>query len=143
MDNSVLHKEYTVIQDDYTNAGKVSSDIKTTLSEIGVSPKILRKIAVASYESEINLIIHAWGGNVYLDVTDEGDIILVFKDPGPGIPDIEAALTPGWSTASEKARGMGFGAGMGLPNIQRVADSFDIQSGKSGTTLTIGFKAQL
>ena len=143
MDNSILHKEYTVVQNDYTNAGKVSSDIKTTLNEIGISPKIIRKVAVASYECEINQIIHAFGGKVYLDVSEDGRIVLVFKDPGPGIPDINAALTPGWSTASEQARGMGFGAGMGLPNIQRVSDEFDIQSSKEGTTVTIGFKAQL
>lgn len=138
--DSVLHKEYSVVQDDYVNAGKVSSDIKSTLSEIGVSPKVLRKIAVASYESEINLIIHAYGGNVDLDVLEDGSIRLVFSDPGPGIPDLEKALTPGWSTASEKARGMGFGAGMGLPNIQRVTDEFDIKSSPAGTTLTLGFR---
>jgi len=124
---SILHKEYTVVQDDYVNAGKVSSDIKSTLAEIGISPKVIRKIAVASYESEINLIIHAWGGKVFMDVNDDGSVALVFKDPGPGIPDLEKALTPGWSTASEKARGMGFGAGMGLPNIQRVSDEFNIE----------------
>lgn len=138
--DSVLHKEYTVVQDDYVNAGKVSSDIKSALSEIGVSPKVLRKIAVASYESEINLIIHAYGGHVDLDVFDDGTIRLVFSDPGPGIPDLEKALTPGWSTASEKARGMGFGAGMGLPNIQRVTDEFNIESSPAGTILTLGFR---
>jgi anti-sigma regulatory factor (Ser/Thr protein kinase) len=139
--DSILHKEYTVIQDDYVNAGKVSSDIKSTLSEIGVSPKVLRKIAVASYESEINLIIHAYGGKVFLDVMEDGTIRLVFKDPGPGIPDLEKALTPGWSTASEKARGMGFGAGMGLPNIQRVTDEFNIESSPAGTTLSLVFRS--
>lgn len=138
--DSILHREYSVVQDDYVNAGKVSSDIKSTLSEIGVSPKVLRKIAVASYESEINLIIHAYGGNVILDVLEDGTIRLEFSDPGPGIPDLEKALTPGWSTASEKARGMGFGAGMGLPNIQRVTDEFHIESSPEGTTLTLGFR---
>ncbi|MDO5108618.1 MAG: ATP-binding protein [Erysipelotrichaceae bacterium] len=141
MDNSILHKEYTVVQDDYVNAGKVSSDIKSTLSEIGISPKVLRKIAVASYESEINLIIHAYGGKVFLDVGEDGAVSLVFKDPGPGIPDLEKALTPGWSTASEKARGMGFGAGMGLPNIQRVTDEFNIESSPAGTTLSLVFRS--
>jgi anti-sigma regulatory factor (Ser/Thr protein kinase) len=139
--DSILHKEYTVVQDDYVNAGKVSSDIKSTLSEIGISPKVLRKIAVASYESEINLIIHAYGGKVFLDVGEDGAVYLVFKDPGPGIPDLEKALTPGWSTASEKARGMGFGAGMGLPNIQRVSDGFNIESSPAGTTLSLVFRS--
>jgi anti-sigma regulatory factor (Ser/Thr protein kinase) len=137
---SLLHKEYDVVRDDYTRAGKVSSDIKRTLSAVGISPAVLRRIAVASYESEINMIIHAWGGKITLDVMDDGTIQIVFKDPGPGIPDLEKALTPGWSTASEKARNMGFGAGMGLPNIKRVSDEFDIQSSAEGTTLTLGFR---
>ncbi|MBR2595345.1 MAG: ATP-binding protein [Solobacterium sp.] len=135
-----MHKEYDVVRDDYTRAGKVSSDIKRTLSAVGISPAVLRRIAVASYESEINMIIHAWGGKITLDVMDDGTIQIVFKDPGPGIPDLEKALTPGWSTASEKARNMGFGAGMGLPNIKRVSDEFDIQSSAEGTTLTLGFR---
>ena len=141
--STVLRKEYVVVRDDYAGAGKVSSDVKSTLSSIGIPSPVLRRIAVACYESEINMLIHAYGGDIILEIGDDGVIHMTFSDPGPGIPDIEAALTPGWSTASEKARGMGFGAGMGLPNIQRVADSFDIKSGKSGTTLTIGFKAQL
>ena len=90
---SLLHKEYDVVRDDYTRAGKVSSDIKRTLSAVGISPAVLRRIAVASYESEINMIIHAWGGKITLDVMDDGTIQIVFKDPGPGIPDLEKALT--------------------------------------------------
>ena len=117
----------------------MSSDIKQTLSTIGVAPKVLRNIVVASYESEINMIIHAWGGDITMDVFDDGTIKLVFKDPGPGIPDLEKAMTPGWSTASDKARDMGFGAGMGLPNIKRVSDTFDIQTSEKGTTITLGF----
>ena len=136
----VLHKEYKVLRDDYGSAGKVSSDIKQTLNSIGFDPKVMRRIAVASYESEINMLIHAFGGDITMDIMDDGTVTLVFKDPGPGIPDLEKALTPGWSTASEKARAMGFGAGMGLPNIQRVSDAFDIQSSEAGTTLTISFR---
>ena len=137
----ILHKDYTVLRDDYASAGKISSDIKQTLNSIGFDPKVMRRIAVASYESEINMLIHAYGGDITMDITDDGTVTLVFKDPGPGIPDLEKALTPGWSTASEKARAMGFGAGMGLPNIQRVSDEFDIQSSEAGTTLTISFRA--
>lgn len=137
--NSILHKDYTVVRDDYARAGKVSSDIKATLSTIGIPPSVLRKIAVASYESEINMIIHAWGGDITMDVFDNGTITLVFKDPGPGIPDLEKAMTPGWSTASDEARNMGFGAGMGLPNIKRVSDTFDIETSEKGTTITLGF----
>ena len=137
--NSILHKEYTVVRDDYARAGKVSSDIKKTLSTIGISTAVLRRIAVASYEAEINMIIHAWGGDITMDVFDNGTIRLVFKDPGPGITDLEKAMTPGFSTASDDARNMGFGAGMGLPNIKRVSDTFDVQTSEKGTTLTLGF----
>lgn len=137
---SALHKEYKVTRDDYADAGKVSSSIKQTLSQIGINPQILRRIAVASYEAEINMIIHAWGGKVTLDVSDSGEIRLVFADPGPGIPDLQKAMTPGWSTASEKARSMGFGAGMGLPNIKRVCDDFHIESSSAGTTLNMMFR---
>jgi anti-sigma regulatory factor (Ser/Thr protein kinase) len=139
MSNSILHKEYTVIRYDYAGAGKASSDIKKTLSTIGIPSAVLRKISVASYESEINMIIHAYGGVILMDVFDNGRIQLVFRDGGPGIPDIEKAMTPGFSTASEDARNMGFGAGMGLPNIKRVSDSFDLQTSEKGTTLTLGF----
>ncbi len=136
----ILHKDYKVERDDYAAAGKVSSDIKQTLNSIGYDPKVMRRIAVASYESEINMLIHAYGGDITMDIMDDGQVKLVFKDPGPGIPDLEKALTPGFSTASEKARAMGFGAGMGLPNIQRVTDDFDIQSSQDGTTLTLSFR---
>jgi anti-sigma regulatory factor (Ser/Thr protein kinase) len=139
---SILHKEYKVIRDDYIGAGKVSSDIKKTLSTIGVDAGVLRRISVACYESEINMIIHAWGGDITMDVTDDGVIRLVFADPGPGIPDMAKAMTPGWSTASDTARDMGFGAGMGLPNIKRVSDEFDIKTSEKGTTLTLGFKVE-
>ncbi|MBQ9154333.1 MAG: ATP-binding protein, partial [Solobacterium sp.] len=104
--------------------------------------KVMRRIAVASYEAEINMIIHAYGGTVYLDVTEEGMIHLIFQDTGPGIPDIEKALTPGWSTASQKARELGFGAGMGLPNIRRVSDEFDIESSPEGTSLYLTFRVE-
>jgi len=136
----IMHEEYSVERDDFANAGTVSSHIKETLRQIGINPKLLRRIAVASYEAEINMIIHAYGGKVTMDVEDNGLIRMVFKDPGPGIPDLEKALTPGWSTASEKARELGFGAGMGLPNIKRVSDEFNIESSPQGTTLTLGFR---
>ena len=138
--NSVIHEEYSVAQYDFANAGKASSSIKEHLKQLGVDPQVLRRIAVACYESEINLIIHADGGDIILDVFEDGTIQLIFKDEGPGIEDIEKAMTPGFSTASEKARSMGFGAGMGLPNIKRVSDEFDIQSSSEGTTLTLRFK---
>ncbi len=136
----MLFEQYIVERDDYANAGKVSSKVKQYLSNLGVPSDVLRRIAVACYEAEINMIIHAWGGVINLFVSDSGIIQIVFKDVGPGITDMEKALTPGWSTASEEARSLGFGAGMGLVNIKRVSDEFDIVSSKEGTTLTIAFK---
>lgn len=136
---SVFHKDYEVIRDDFANAGTASSDIKHTLSSMGFQSGVLRRIAIASYEAEINLLIHAWGGHIDLDVFDNGMVQLIFKDPGPGIPNLEKAMTPGWSTANQKAREMGFGAGMGLPNMKNVADKFDIQSSPAGTTIKMAF----
>ncbi|NCB33576.1 MAG: anti-sigma regulatory factor [Erysipelotrichia bacterium] len=137
----ILHEEYIVARDDYADAGSASSQIKETLKHIGVDTRMLRRISVASYEAEINMIIHAWGGVITMNLYDDGSVSMEFKDPGPGIPDLEKAMTPGWSTADQKARELGFGAGMGLPNIKRVADKFDIKSSSDGTTLTLGFRA--
>jgi serine/threonine-protein kinase RsbT len=139
----VINQVFMVERDDYANAGKVSSQIKQILSQIGIPVDILRRVAVACYEAEINMIIHAWGGNITLTLEDDGKLQLCFRDPGPGIPDVEKALTPGWSTASEKARQLGFGAGMGLFNIKRVSDHFDLQTSTDGTVLTIGFEVAL
>lgn len=136
---TIFHKDYEVARDDFAHAGTASSDIKHTLSALGFQSSVLRRIAVASYEAEINLLIHAWGGHIDLDVFQDGRVQLVFKDPGPGIPDIAKAMTPGYSTADQKARKMGFGAGMGLPNMKNVSDSFDIQSSPKGTTITMSF----
>ncbi|MEG0177238.1 ATP-binding protein [Anaerorhabdus sp.] len=139
----MINQVFMVERDDYANAGKVSSQIKQILSQIGIPVDILRRVAVACYEAEINMIIHAWGGNITLTLEDDGKLQLCFRDPGPGIPDVEKALTPGWSTASEKARQLGFGAGMGLFNIKRVSDHFDLQTSTDGTVLTIGFEVAL
>lgn len=133
-------KEYRVIKEDFQSAGIVSSNIKRLLKDLGIGGETLRKLAVASYEAEINMIIHSNGGVITL-LLDEDNITLIFKDEGPGIENIELALKPGYSTASEKARELGFGAGMGLANIKRVSDEFDIVSSKGEkTTLTIKFR---
>ncbi len=136
----MLTKKYLVKEKDYVNAGKVSSLIKKELKTIGVDESVIRKIAIASYEAEINMIIHANGGEIIFSIDDEGVITLVFADTGPGIPNIELAMTPGWSTASDDARQMGFGAGMGLVNIKRYSDTFDLKTSQEGTTITLGFK---
>ena len=142
MSESILHEEYDVAQNDYTHAGKVSSQVKDLLKQVGIEPKTLRNIAVACYEAEINLVIHTLGGKVILDIMDDGSVHLMFKDVGPGIDDIEKAMTPGFSTADEEARSLGFGAGMGLPNIKRVSDTFDIETSPEGTTLSLSFKGE-
>ena len=132
-------KTYEVIKDDYEGAGRVSSDIKRTLKQLGMNTETLRHVAIASYEAEINMIIHSKGGQVTFELNDEGEVTLLFDDVGPGIPDLEKALTPGWSTASRKARELGFGAGMGLVNMKSVASEFSIESSKEGTHLKMRF----
>ncbi|MGN1343961.1 MAG: ATP-binding protein [Traorella sp.] len=133
-------KKYSVQKEDYANAGKVSSNVKSTLKELGIDAQILRRISIACYEAEINMIIHSYGGEIILEINKDGIVYLSFNDQGPGIEDIDKALTPGYSTASKQAREFGFGAGMGLPNIKRVSDTFDITTSKQGTNLRIGFK---
>ena len=137
----MLIEKFDVVADNFASAGKVSSKVKDILKQLGISTDKLRKISVACYEAEINMIIHSDGGtiSVFLD-HDEGMLLLHFDDVGPGIPNIEQAMVPGWSTASEKAREFGFGAGMGLVNIKRVSDMFDINSSSQGTHLKVGFK---
>ncbi len=135
----MVEQKYRIDKEDYANAGRVSSQIKQTLKQLGVPADTLRRIAISCYEAEINMIIHSDGGEIMLYLSAEGLCTLVFKDIGPGIIDIEKAMTPGWSTAQEKARQFGFGAGMGLPNIKRNTDEFDIQSSPTGTELTLRF----
>lgn len=136
----MLIEKFNVVADNYTNAGKVSSKVKDILKQVGISSDKLRKISVACYEAEINMIIHSDGGTISLSMEEDDMIFLSFDDVGPGIPDLEQAMIPGWSTASEKAREFGFGAGMGLVNIKRVSDQFDIKSSSEGTHLKVGFK---
>ena len=133
---------YPVASADYTSAGKASQDIKRRLKQLGVGGDVLRRVAVASYEVELNLVIHSEGGELTLTVFPEA-VQLVSSDVGPGIPDLDMAMREGYSTANEEARAMGFGAGMGLPNMKRNSDDFSITSevGK-GTTITMVFKLQ-
>lgn len=132
-------KHFDILKDDYENAGKVSSEIKRTLKQLGMDTKTLRNVAIASYEAEINMIIHSDGGRITFELSDEGHVTLSFDDVGPGIKDLDLALQPGWSTASSKARELGFGAGMGLVNMKRVANDFHITSSSEGTHLKMGF----
>ena len=140
MSQTLLHAEYPVEAEDYTCAGKASADIKRKLKPLGVSSNVLRRVALASYEVELNLVIHSEGGALTLEVTPE-QVTLISRDRGPGIPNLELAMREGWSTASETARSLGFGAGMGLPNMKRNADTFAIDSTVGeGTTIEMGFR---
>ena len=133
--NIELH--YDLNADDFNFAGEASSGVKKKLVQLGIKPDIIKKIAISMYEAEINAVIHANGGKAEIEISPE-QVIIKIIDQGPGIPDIELAMKEGYSTATDHIREMGFGAGMGLPNIKRYADSLDIKSeiGK-GTTVTI------
>jgi len=140
MQSNILTNAYDVRAGEFQTAGDASASIKRKLKQIGVNSAVLRRIAVASYEAELNLIIHSNGGQLKLEMTPDS-IILVSEDIGPGIADISKAMQEGFSTASEEARDLGFGAGMGLPNMKRNADGFEIESevGK-GTRIQMSFK---
>ncbi len=139
---NILEKSFPVEAGAFTTAGEASTTIKRTLKQLGISADVLRRVSVACYEVELNLVIHSLGGTLTL-LVDPEMVTLISTDVGPGIPDIGKAMTEGFSTASAEARTLGFGAGMGLPNMKRNATTFDIQSevGK-GTTITMGFALQ-
>ncbi len=109
------------------NAGKASSAIKAVLKDIGVPPATIRRLAIAAYEAEMNVVLYARRGTMELRVSPH-DVLITVTDEGPGIPDIELAMQEGYSTASDEIRAMGFGAGMGLPNIKKNSDDFRITS---------------
>ena len=123
----ILSERFEISGGDFSKAGTISTKIKEILQEIGIDPTIIRRAAIASYEAEMNIVMYANSGRITLNITPE-KLHLQLKDNGPGIEDIEKAMTEGFSTATDKMREMGFGAGMGLPNIQRNADEFDITS---------------
>lgn len=118
---------YTVPGDDFTAAGNASADLKSKLKVMGVDAASLRAVSIALYEGEINLAIHAGGGEITALVYPD-KIEMYLDDEGPGIPDLELAQTPGWSGASDAVRSLGFGAGMGIPNMKKYSDEFEIKS---------------
>lgn len=132
----IFCETYAVVPRDFVAAGDASSKIKQILKKIGLDADIVRKTAIAAYEAEINMVIHSRGGTITLEV-GEGKIRLICADSGPGIEDIDKAMQEGYTTADAEAQAIGFGAGMGLPNIKFNADKLDITSSKEGTTLDI------
>ena len=137
MENIKLH--YDVDSNDFSCAGEASGKIKKTLKDLGFDSALIRNVAIAVYEGEINMVIHAEGGVIDAQISPE-KVTVVLKDKGPGIPDIEQAMTEGFSTAPENVRALGFGAGMGLPNIKKYSDTMHIDTVIGvGTTITLTF----
>lgn len=136
-DSHIMHFEYNVEGGNFTRAGYASSEIKKILKQLNVDMGIIKRTVVACYEAEVNVVAHAYSGTIYTIVSADS-ITIKFVDEGPGIPDIDLAMQEGYSTASSKVREMGFGAGMGLPNIKKNADKLEISSQvNKGTTVEI------
>lgn len=133
--NKVIRLHYEVDGEDFSLAGEASSNVKKVLKQLGFDPQVVRKVAIAMYEGEINMVIHAQGGTVEVEITP-AQIKMILQDQGPGIPDIDLAMQEGYSTAPHNIRELGFGAGMGLPNMKSYTDEMHIRSevGK-GTTV--------
>ena len=136
--NESFRREYRVRKFDFEHAGKPTGDVKIELKKAGLDPKLIRRVAVACYELEMNQVVHSVGGTISARLSPT-EIEIVATDRGPGIPDITQALMEGYSTATDWIRSLGFGAGMGLPNARRVADEFDISSSTDGTTVCCRF----
>lgn len=136
--DQIRHK-FNIEAGNFTLAGEASSHIKRLLRQLGVEAAVTRRIAIAAYESEMNMVIHSMGGSLEL-IINPREVVMIAQDKGPGIEDIELAMKEGYSTASDKIRELGFGAGMGLPNIKRCTDKFYIESKLGeGTRLEASF----
>lgn len=132
-----LKLHFDVDGSDFTVAGECSSKVKKTLKQLGFDPELIRRVAIAMYEGEINMVIHANGGTIDVDISPES-VVAVLKDTGPGIPDLDKAMQEGFSTASNSVRELGFGAGMGLPNMKKYTDKMEIDTVPGeGTTVTL------
>ena len=135
--SEALNFHFNVDGENFSSAGEASVVVKKKLRQLGSPPDIIRRVSIAMYEGEINMVIHANGGDA--DVTVDDDFItIVLKDTGPGIPDVSLAMQEGYSTARESIRALGFGAGMGLPNMKKYTDSMEIDTTVGvGTTITM------
>ena len=139
-ENKSLKMSYDVAGNDFERAGEASAKIKKMLQRIGVPADVVRRIAIGTYEAEMNAIIHAGGGNVAAETFTDATVITV-SDQGPGIPDVDKALEEGYSTAPDYIRQMGFGAGMGLTNMVKCSDEFNVQTAVGqGTTIVMRFQ---
>ena len=135
--NEKLVFHFDVQGDDFTSAGQASVQVKKNLRQLGLDAEIIRRVSIAMYEGEINMVIHAGGGIAEVSVTDSY-IEILLDDHGPGIADIEQAMQAGYSTASDSIRSLGFGAGMGLPNMKKNSDYMEIDSTPGvGTRITM------
>ena len=132
-----MHYTFEIVRGNFTDAGQASSSVKRTLKQLGVDPANIKRTVVALFEAEINAIAHAYGGTIDVEI-DDSKIVMVVADKGPGIPNLDLAMQEGWSTASAKVREMGYGAGMGLPNIKKNTDELHIDTEVGvGTTVTM------
>ena len=140
--NEKLIYHFDVSGDNFTSAGHASLETKKILRRIGIDPQTIRRVAIAMYEGEINMVIHAGGGEVDI-VIDEDRIVITLVDHGPGIANVELAMQEGFSTAPDSVRNLGFGAGMGLPNMKRYSDGLKIETKLcEGTTITLTFNIE-
>ena len=132
-----LSFHFYVDGENFTSAGQASVQVKKNLRRLGVDPEIIRRVSIAMYEGEINMVIHAGGGHAEVRITETG-IEIILEDHGPGIADVEQAMQAGFSTAPDTIRSLGFGAGMGLPNMKRYTDHMEIRSTVGeGTCITM------
>lgn len=135
-----IHLSYQVEGGNLTRAGEASSGVKQALRKLGLDPSVIRRVSVCMYEGEINMVIHADGGVAEVDVGLD-DVTITLRDRGPGIPDIEKAMQAGYTTAGDSVRNLGFGAGMGLPNMKKYSDEMTVKSTVGvGTTVTMVVK---
>ena len=135
-----MYLHYDIEDGNFAKAGMASSEVKRILRELSIEASIIKRVVIALYEGEVNVVAHANGGKIAVDIDGE-KIRVVISDSGPGIPDIEQAMQVGYSTASDAVRAMGFGAGMGLPNMKKNSDELNIQStvGKGTTVEMINY----
>jgi len=139
--SDTIKLKYEVPGDDFTRAGEASSDVKGILKKLGFAPDVVRKVAISMYEGEINMVIHGGGGEISVEITPEC-ISMLLTDHGPGIKDISLAMQEGWSTAPDSVRNLGFGAGMGLPNMKKYTDEMQLLS-EVGVGTTVNMKVHV